>query len=347
MSSKSELVLAEQSLKVARMLPRQDFYLPNEGLQGETIPSYILWENMKVDSVRVTFHSPLKFKEVFNAGSWEINDDNIVVKNVELDGYIGLSFESVRVTELEVIVPVEYTIYASNGELVKETRKIKLFRPELEIKTKAEKMIVDPSTGFIRGRIGVKNIGRGVLILHVSTTKGSSVKIQTPPEHRDFAEKFRADLIMELKNLAKDFPQFRSALKEMLAWDKKEFQELSAEERNKFAEFLNKMARALASDKNLLRGFIEAYSKALAKNSELIEMVRRVINVYESLVSKDILLINPLDEVVLTGKKGEIALTISQTDKVFGTYDDIRLPKFEITSSSEIKLPIHKLFVWG
>lgn len=123
--------------------------------------------------------------------------------------------------------------------------------------------------------------------------------------------------------------------------------ELTAEERSEFIQLINNLASLLASDKKLLQGFIEAYAKAFAKNTELIETVRKVISVYESLVSKDILLLNPLDEAILSDKEGELVLAISLTDRVFDDYDDVKLPTVKLASSQGIRVPIYRLFEWG
>jgi hypothetical protein len=327
--------------------PRSLIYLPKEGLQGEDIPSHILWENVKVESVQISFRSPLRFKEIFNAESWETHDNEIIVKKVELDGYVGLSFESSKVSDLEVVVPVNYLINLSDGNMIKETKEIKLFRPQLRLEVQTKAITITPKTGFVKDRIKIKNIGRGTLIMYIFTEEDSPTKLETPLEHREFAEKFLSDLLEELSNLAKKFPQFQSILDDVPKWETKNLLELSDEERDKFAEYINRMANVLASDRDLLQGFVNAYGKALAKNSELIEAVRRVVKLYESLVSKDLLLINPFDEIAVTGKKAEITLKISRTDKVFDLYEDIILPKIELTSSEEVRVPIYKLFEWG
>jgi len=326
--------------------PRSFIYLPKEGLQGEDIPSHILWEDLKVESIQIYFHTPLKLKDIFNAESWETNDNSIIIKKIEVDGYVGLSFESSKVPDLEVVVPVTYLINLSDGNIIKETRKIKLFRPQLKLQVQTTNVVVNPETGFIKGRIKIKNIGRGTLIIRVSNADNSPTKVETPPEHREFADKFISDLFEELTDLAESFPQFRSILEEMTEWETKDFMTLSEEEREKFAEYVSRMANVLASDKDLLQGFVNAYAKALAKNSELIEAIKRFIKLYESLVSKDLLLTNPFDEITFT-KKAEIILKISQTDKVLDLYDDIILPKITLTSSGEVRVPLYRLFEWG
>ena len=105
---------------------------------------------------------------------------------------------------------------------------------------------------------------------------------------------------------------------------------------------MNRFATTLANDKELLQGFVESYAKAATKNSEYIEAIRRVVKILESMVSYDIFLTNPLDEIVLDGKSKEILLEIAQTDKVFGEYDDIILPPKVV---ADYVKNTHKIFV--
>lgn len=168
------------------------------------------------------------------------------------------------------------------------------------------------------------------------------IKVETPTEYREFTERFISDLFEEFSKLEVDFPQYESLLNEMYEWDKKNPLEFTDKERNEFKDFIKRLANVLAKDIVFL-----AYAKALAKNTELIEAVRKVITLDESIVSKDIIVANPLDGVILRGQRGELILKISQTDSVLNGYEDIILPKIELKSSYELKFPVHKLFKWG
>jgi hypothetical protein len=346
MSTELEFVSKQKSQVEEQLKPKSFTYLPEEGLQGEDIPSHVLWENIKVESVQISFRSPLKFKEIFNAETCEISDNNILVKKAELEGYIGLLFESSKVSALEVVVPVEFLIFQENGDVIKERKMIKLFRPELKVEIPTDTVILNPDTGFVKGRIRIKNIGRGTLLIRISATEDSPIKLETPPDQREFAEKFEEDLVQEMSKLAEDFPQFQAVFDEMLEWENKDFLEISTEERNKLVEYFSKLANVLASNRTLLERFVEGYAKAFAKNTELIEAVRKVITIYETMVSKDILLVNPLDEIVLAEKKERIALKILQTDRVFDKYEEIKLPNIELASSGAVRVPIYRLFDW-
>jgi hypothetical protein len=321
-------------------------YLPKEGLQGEDIPSHILWENAEIKSIQVSFCPPLKFKEIFNASVWKLGNNEIIVEKVELNGYVGLTFESSKVTDLEVVIPVQYLITLSNGSVIKETREIDLFRPQLRLRAQAKRIVITPKTGYVKDRIKIKNVGRGVLIICIFTEKDSPTQLGPSPEYREFAEKFLSDLFEELSNLAKEFPQFQQVLNDMYEMETKDVLKLTDKEREKFIEYANRLVNVLASNRDLLLGYANAYGKALAKNSQLIEAIKRVVKLYESLVSKNMLLINPFDEVAVTKKKTEVILKIAQTDKVLDSYEHVPVPTIELISSEEVRVPVYKLFEW-
>jgi len=327
--------------------PEYFVYLPQEGLQGEDIPSYILWENGKIGKVELSFQPPLKLAEIFNAKSSEKGDCTAIVHEVKLDGYVGFSFKTSKVDPIEVESKVEFILHMVDGKTVNETKNIMLFKPKLDVKLLTTNVEIDPRTGYVKGRIKIRNSGRGVIMMKVAETEDSPLKVETPPEQREFAAKFAEDIKEEMSKITEEFPLFKSVWERMLCWDAKEFIELTAEERTEFGKFITDLATTLASDKRLLQSFIEGYSKALAKNTELVERIRKIITVYESLVSKDLLLINPLDEVTLPDESGELILTIEYTDRVFHIYDDVIIPNIQISGSQGQKFPIYKLFEWG
>jgi hypothetical protein len=339
--------MASKNVNFENMLqPKATVYLPSEGLQGEDIPSNIVWQGLEIAFIRISFSSPLKVKEVFNATSWDSKESVIIANGIEVEGYFGLSFETTKVKEIQTETSVFYELHLKNGSVINETKKIVLFRPQLEVKVDTDKVEIDPKTMFVKNRIRMKNVGRGVLMLRISTTDSSQFKIETPPEHREFAERFEEDLTEELSILAKTYPQFKQVWDQVLIWDTKDFQEFTKEDRVEFSKHINRLAHVLASDKRLLQAFVEAYAKTLAKNSEFIEKIRKVIAVYESLVSKDMILLNPLDEIILSAKKGEVTFAVSQADRVLDDYEKVFLPKIELLGSEGLRIPVYRLFGW-
>lgn len=325
-------------------------YLPEEGLQGEEVPSHILWdEDLIVKSIKIIYNMPLSLKNVFNAKTWEKenNDNLLVIEDVEVPGYVGLLFETCKISETDVVTSIEYIINTHTGKEINIKKEIRLFRPQLQIKNLPKEIIIEPKTGFVKGKIRAMNSGRGILFIHVTATEGSPIKVETPPRYREFAERFIADLSDEFSKIVDDFPQYDSLINEMFEWDKKDPLELTQAEKNKFKEFAIRLANTLAKDLTFLERFLGAYAKALARNTELIEAVRRVVTLYESIVSNDIIVANPLDEVILKEKTGKIVLKITQTDSVFNEYDDIILPEIELKSSEVASFPVYKLFEWG
>ena len=325
---------------------QKSIYLPSEGLQGEDIPSHIIWEDMDFESIRISFRSPLKFKEVYNSESENVRDECLIVQKVEWEGYLGLVFESSKTSPLEDQVSVEYSFCLSNGKVVKETKEISLFRPQLKIQEIPEKIIINPVTGVVKNRIRIKNVGRGTLIILITATEDSPTKPDTPFSERELLERMKSDLRDEMSNLGKEFSQFQPLVDEMFEWEEKELMELSEEERNRYENYENRLSNTVASNKELLRGFVVAFAKVLTKNIEVLENLRRFVRFYESLISKNILLINPFDSLNLTDEGQEIILKLLQTDRVLDKYEDITLPKIELISSKAGRVPVHSLFRW-
>lgn len=322
-------------------------YLPIEGLQGETIPSFITWDEIDFDTINISFRSPLMLEEVYNSNSWEIQGDKLVINNIDWDGYLGLKFKSKKTSDIQDIIPVEYFFKLKNGDVIKETRKIELFKPKLEVEKPDKNVQVNLDSGYVGNRIKIKNTGKGTLLLLLSTPKDASTKLETPFEYREFIERFSSDLKSEFELLEKEFPNYQSILNEYLEWDEKtQDLELSGTEKEEYIKDLEKIGNILANDVKFLQGFAEAYVKALIKNSEFIQYIGRFIQLFESIVSKNILLLNPFDKFKLTKDVNEIELIIKQTDKLFDEYEDITL-KFRIQGNKEGQVEAYRIFEWG
>ena len=337
-----------EGLKLGELVkPRVLVYLPGEGLQGEEIPSYVLWENLKVKSIRIDFHPPLAIKGVFNVASFEEKEGAIIAKGFEVGEYLGLSFTSQKVEDKEVRLPVEFDLELENGEIRKEMKSVTLFRPQIGVTSpRQSKIAFDSRTHFVRGRIRIRNIGRGVMLTKIVSADDSPIQIETPPEHVEYAEKINANIEEELGKVADGFPLFRPYWEQMLIWSEKDPIELNPEEREKLLIFFNDLGKVLAGNKKLLLSFVEAYAKALARNIEIIERIKLMIKLYETSVTMNILLTNPFDEVVLTKEKEFLVLKIEHTDSVLNKYDDVML-KVEVSGEPGAKIPLYQLFEWG
>jgi hypothetical protein len=327
--------------------PKYFVYLPDEGLQGEEIPSNITWENMEVDSIEVAFNEPMKIKEVFNAASYVIKENKLIARDIEVNGYLGLSFETSKVDSIETDLPVQYSMVLKNKEKIELKRNIKLFKPKLSIQIRKDCISVDPKTGFIDGRLNMKNIGRGLLLIRIRSAKNSQGEIKTPPEYQEFAEKFNNDMEKELTALAEEFVQFKPFLTYLLSCGDKSYLDLTNNEKEDFKKSLEGLARLLASDKALLRGFVESFARVLLKNNQFQEVIRKVIAVYQSLVTKDVLLLNPLDEITVEQDVSKIRLDVLLTDNVYDKYKKIELPTISIKAQPKTRVPIYKLVEWG
>jgi len=322
-------------------------YLPSEGLQGEDIPSNITWQDLDVDSIKVTFHEPLKLKEIFNASIYDVKENEVIAKDIEVKGYLGMSFETSKIDQIETELPVDYVIHLRNGDQIEEHKNIKLFKPQLRVRLPKNNISIEPKTSYVKNRIGIKNIGRGLLIIRIKVASDSQCKISTPREYQEWVSKFNADVTEELTALSQEFRQLQPFMDYLLSCADKEYLELTDEEKEEFKRKLTGLATLLASDRDLLRGLVESYARTLMKNNQFQDALRKVITVYQSLVTKDILLLNPLDEVLVENKGGTLKLEILITDNVYDNYKDVVLPEIKIEAEPNTRLSIYKLVDWS
>jgi len=330
-------------------------YLPSEGLQGENIPAHILWDNnLGIKTIRIFFTSPLKVKNVFNVKKWELNGNVLLIDEVEVDGYLGVLFETYVMDDTEVTSTVEFKLM-SDDDFKEIKRTITMFRPQFEVKKVSREIVINPDTGHVYGRIEAKNAGRGLLILKISATDKSPTKVETPIKYREYIERFEKDFLEEFFRLSKEFPQYEFLFDETRKWFEKEtnkkIMKLNENEKKRYKMFLERLSDTLAKDTDFLEKFLSAIMRAFVKNSEFINEIRRIVTLFESIVSNDIIVTNPFDEVILTHEKNEINLSVLQTDAVLNEYEEVTLPKIVLKISKKVefpfKFPLYKLIKWS
>ncbi|MHA1909802.1 MAG: hypothetical protein ACW98Y_21080, partial [Candidatus Thorarchaeota archaeon] len=259
------------------------FYLPGAALQGEEIPSHIIWDDSQIERIQISFQHPLKFKEVFNAKIQEINERYVVISEIELSGYVGLVFESFKASHLDISVEVNYSLLQSNGEAIEEKREICLFRPELEVIEIPTRITVNTITGAVDNPIRIKNIGKGTLILNAKSTRGSQLAIQTPLEHTELLSRINSELTEEMDRLGKEFPQFKPLLDKLINFETQGFLDLLDSNRDNYQGVIREFSIALTTNSEFRREFVGAYTKIMIKNIEAFELIRRFVRFYESL----------------------------------------------------------------
>lgn len=321
-------------------------FLPERGLQGEEIPSFILWYGDDLESINISYDAPLNFKEGFNAEIWNIEEKTVTVKNIEMNGYLGIVFNSEKIDEAEKEVTVNYVLKTNNGDLIEFKRNIILFKPILEIGKTPPVLRVNLERAYIRDRIKIKNIGIGTILLRINATDDSSIKTITPLNEKEFRERFEADFIEEIKGLQLEFPHYSDLLDEMSEWEGKLVMDLTKDERNRFTDYFTILTSTLGNDNDFFEGFVGAFLTVILKNIEIINSINRFIKMLESLVASDIIIINPFDVFVLEEGERELIIKISQTDRMYDDYDDIILDAIKIKSDSNGTIPVYQLFDW-
>src|SRR2546428_6709607 len=108
MSSENEQALVKSSVKV---------FLPEEALQGEEIPSFALWKGTTFDGIQVSVPDGLKVSEVYNVAKedWTFTGNDLSVKRVEVNGYLGLVLASEQLNETSKEVMIRWEFSGKEG----------------------------------------------------------------------------------------------------------------------------------------------------------------------------------------------------------------------------------------
>ena len=161
-------------------MPIESIFLPDEGLQGEDIPSHIIWKDMNYSDIRIIIPPILRIKEIYNVNEdqWVINQNTINIKGVEVDGYLGLLFESLRTDEeKEKEGLIDYRFINTKGEIIFQTQKaIRLFRPFIFLEDVPQSIKISFPEKEINNKIKLTNRGEGTAIIRIETTEKSELR---------------------------------------------------------------------------------------------------------------------------------------------------------------------------
>jgi hypothetical protein len=322
-------------------------FLPDNALQGEDIPSFVLWSNIDFDQIIVKKHDCCKLKEIYNVseGAYEIFDNQIVVNSVEDDGYLGLVLESIRSESILVEAGMSYCFMKHGKCIVKSEHNIVLFRPELEVKH-APKSLTIKDGRIISRKIELQNIGEGTCNLVFKTSDNSEIKLTQPKRLREFLQSFTSTFNEEVYKIKTKYSDYTWLFEDLLFLINSIFDpsnELLMKEMNLRIERLDE---ALEENESLWKDVIRVYSLSIMKNISLITVLEQFINYLKSIEKNRVKLVNSLDSIQLKQGYNYIELELHYTDLLLSKMPPIKLDQITIISDAEADLSIYSLFDW-
>ena len=161
-------------------------------------------------------------KSNVNDDKWVINKNTLIVKGVEVDGYLGLLFESLRTDEeKEKYGEIDYRFINTKDGIIFQTKKaIRLFRPFIFLEAVPQSIKIAFPNKEIDKKIKLTNSGEGTAIIGIVTTEKSEIRETLSKIVEDFMNDFIKDLEKEIFRLKEDFSAYSQFLDKFLLYEK-------------------------------------------------------------------------------------------------------------------------------
>lgn len=328
-------------------MPIKSIFLPSHAIQGEEIPAHILWDSLSYQFIKIQLPKGIKLKEIYNVSEemLDISDREIIVKGVELDGYLGMLFSTFKLKEDIANVNVTFSFADEKGkEIIKELKKIRLFRPELEVIEIPEIIKVDIKRKFAINRIRVKKCGQGTLIINFNTPKESQLSKRIPDSVEEFLRNVQKDLKTNLVDVKKAFPKYSRTLDEYVTFLLDGWTNYT--ELNRLKKIINDLTEASIENETFAVSFFKALINAVYSNIKLLTLPENLLKFLDSVLSQRVWLVQPWQTITVSDKTKTLILEILPTDLLLNTYEPIRLGPIKIKGTSTGEIEIAKLFVW-
>lgn len=321
----------------------ESIFLPDEGLQGEDIPSHIIWKNMNYSDIMINLPPILRLKEIYNVNEdqWVMNQNTLTVKDVEVDGYLGLLFESIRSDEeKEKYGEIDYRFINTEDKIIFQTKKsIRLFRPFVFLEDVPQGIKISFPDKEVDEKIKITNSGDGTAIIGIKTTEKSEIRETSSKIEEDFMNEFIKDLEKEIFRLKEEFPAYSQFLDKFFQFEKKPDWETG--------EFREELEQMIEKDEEFLYALANSFARAIMDNIHFETIIESVISYLDSLATNKILIYNPLDVIEVSETPKRICLKILQKDLLMEDYDPIEIPLIEISANKPDIIELHRLFEWG
>lgn len=336
-------------------MPVESFFLPNESLQGEEIPAHIIWKDIPFSFIKAEIPPHLEVEKVFNVkeGGWKKDSFGFLVKEVEVDGYLGMVLKSHKLDAKTFDVWVDFSFVKEDKVIERVGGKVHLFRPEIVVERVPSVIEVNLERNFVSPRIKMRNSGEGTALVMIRTLKGSQIKKELPQSIQDFREQYYKDLEENLESVKGEFPEHFDTISQFLRISHDSLIKVQTTTKKKYLSnfkemerILEKMFRIFETDEEFSKAILEALGAAYIKNLKLLNVFDDFLNYFNSISKSRILIPDPISVVLISDEPKELRMEIMTTDLVLSEYPTIKIPKMKVVGSESGELPIYRLFEW-
>lgn len=329
-------------------MPVKSSFFPKEALQGQDLPSHMIWEDLSFDFIKIVHSKALSLKEVYNVAKDDtvINEGEILIKKVEVDGYLGILFSTRILDSRASNEEIKYFFHKGNNVVEKLAFNVHLFRADVVISDVPSKIYVKVASGKVSPKILINNLGDGTAIIDVKTTTDSDLQKQTPQFVKTFRQEFIKGAKSGIDQLKKDFKEYSTLLNkiESILIKPIEFKKQALEKLKRIEKEFNS---ALEENEEFAKSFIMMLIDIMQRTVGFLNLYQFVSDYINSIGNEKIILRDPFNVIKLSKEPATLQIEIICIDLLKQICNPITLSPISISSEKAGEIALFRLFQWG
>lgn len=273
----------------------------------------------------------------------ETSDSTLIIKKFEIDGYLGMLFESNLYKEPMVYKTISFSIIEDNEEQSIE-KEIEFFRPDILVVEKPKQIEIEVAGEKIKTeeKIVIRNAGHGTGLINLKVKEDSELLKIDPQGINEFVTKFWADVENKLMKLKKIHPDYSNLTDNFLALGR-EFPSFDDEGLPQIKEVFTKLDEAFENNPSFAESFVSAFLAAYLKNISIITEVESFVTYLKSIYSGRIILLDAVKVFRVSSQSKTLKAKITVTDLAYNAYEPIDV-NIQLRAKDECDVPLYSLF---
>jgi len=322
-------------------------YAPNFCIQGEDIPIYLTWDKTQKTEIKITIPAGIDIKEIYNVeeNGFEMDNSTLIIKKLEVNGYLGLILASHFYKEPMVSKRVRLVISIGTDEKTIE-KEIELFRPEITVIKRPSKIEINvdkQNRVQIKEKIQIKNIGTGTALIDLKIKENSELSKVDPTGIGEFAKKFWEDFERKLNSLKDKYSTYSNLIDSFIDIAKNPplFDEKGT---SRIKQIFTELSTAFENDESFFDDFARALLSSYIKNISIITEIESFMAYLKSIQSGKVIVHDAVKILKVSPKSKTLKSELTMTDLAWNSYEPIDLSDIKIFSNVEFDLPVYQLF---
>ena len=323
-------------------------FLPSHALQGQNVPSHLLWTGSEYTEIEIRYSTELRLSEIYNVseGKYTNKDNTLTVQRVNVEGYLGLLFDSSKQPTSRSNAAVDYTVRKNEEITYQETKAVYLFRPDLSI-LDAPPVIRVGKRGILDKRIALSNVGEGTAVVLVITTPGSALKLDRPAYVREFLESYSKDVNTKLTRLKKEYPSYSEILDQFISDEKQVGIPIDPTLTDQVQTAMEELKALMDRDNQFAERLIDAFVSCILANIYFRTIAGVFLDYINSIGKNRTLFVDPFSVLEIPPGEADVELQIICTDLLYTECSSLPTLKIHLKAEEGCELPVQRLIRWG